>query len=155
MTGDDDLRIWEMPEGAGFESTVSRFDAAEASELQLRTYRWSSILCHRNGWSSHTSGHLLDGDIRWEVTKWVPPRKCRPGEARPGEPDCRVYWGSHGCCLVRGHDGPHMCECAWDDDNRLLPHADESDNGNVGCAPYYGPDTRFYGEDAEALGLPS
>lgn len=25
---------------------------------------------------------------------------------------CRVYWGSHGCSLERGHDGPHICSCA-------------------------------------------
>ena len=24
---------------------------------------------------------------------------------------CRVYWGGHGCKQVRGHDGPHACDC--------------------------------------------
>jgi hypothetical protein len=42
--------------------------------------------------------------------------------------DCRVYWGSHGCDLERGHDGQHVCGC--------------------GTPPYYGADTNFYGEDA-------
>lgn len=23
--------------------------------------------------------------------------------------NCRVYWGSHGCSLVRGHQGSHVC----------------------------------------------
>lgn len=23
---------------------------------------------------------------------------------------CRVYWGSHGCQLDRGHEGPHRCD---------------------------------------------
>ena len=47
---------------------------------------------------------------------------------------CRVYWGSHGCHLERGHDGPHLCD----------------EDCSVGAPPYYGPDvvTRFYGEDA-------
>ena len=29
---------------------------------------------------------------------------------------CHTYWGSHGCALVAGHDGPHVCgegEEAW------------------------------------------
>ncbi len=55
---------------------------------------------------------------------------------------CRVYWGSHGCHLPRGHDGPHLCDCAdWPD----WQTDDEADN--VGTPPYYGPNTRFYGED--------
>ncbi len=63
--------------------------------------------------------------------------------------DCRVYWGSHGCKLERGHDGPHLCCCAvknWQD----FPDGYEDKDGvlNVGAPPYYGPDTRFYGEDA-------
>lgn len=40
---------------------------------------------------------------------------------------CRVYWGTHGCCRNRGHDGPHLCDC--------------------GTPPYHGRWTRFYGED--------
>jgi hypothetical protein len=49
---------------------------------------------------------------------------------------CRVYWGSHGCALPRGHDGPHLCRCAWEDPR-----------DSVGAPPYYGPETHFYGED--------
>lgn len=55
--------------------------------------------------------------------------------------DCRVYWGSHGCDLSRGHEGPHVCETCWD------PSDSE---GYVGRPPYYGPETQFYGEDADA-----
>ena len=51
---------------------------------------------------------------------------------------CRVYWGSHGCNLPRGHSGPHLCACAD------IP----ASKGGVGKPPYYGPETRFYGEDA-------
>jgi len=68
---------------------------------------------------------------------------------------CRVYWGSHGCDLPRGHpaDQPHDCGCCECEHH---PYPDWPDT-NVLCVakpPYYGPDTRFYGEDAEALGLP-
>lgn len=67
---------------------------------------------------------------------------------------CRVYWGSHGCMLERGHDGEHLCSCTFVD-GEMLPHMDdEPEFGNVGRAPYYGDITRFYGEDAVALGLP-
>jgi hypothetical protein len=58
---------------------------------------------------------------------------------------CRVYWGSHGCDRWRDHEGPHICFSCWDEVDQ---------DGYVGAPPYYGPDTRFYGEDAEALGLP-
>lgn len=67
---------------------------------------------------------------------------------------CRVYWGSHGCCLPRGHEGDHLCECTFEDDDpdkAMLPHMDDTPgegNGNVGRPPYYGPDTNFFGEDA-------
>jgi hypothetical protein len=43
-------------------------------------------------------------------------------------PECRVYWGSHGCARLRGHDGEHVCDC--------------------GALPYEGAATRFFGEDA-------
>lgn len=56
---------------------------------------------------------------------------------------CRVYWGSHGCDLVKGHAGPCRCECA---DEPTEPGVI-----NVGAYPYYGADTKFYGEDAEEL----
>jgi hypothetical protein len=55
---------------------------------------------------------------------------------------CRVFWGSHGCCLSRGHEGPHLCECAGPDEDGVR---------NVGRPPYYGPNTTFYGEDAESI----
>lgn len=57
---------------------------------------------------------------------------------------CRVYWGSHGCDLWRGHVGPHICLTCWDEDG--------DNEGYVGSWPYYGPDTNFYGEDAEGDG---
>lgn len=87
---------------------------------------------------------------------------CHDGPA----PSCDVYWGSHGCYLVRGHDGPCLCECAseWDLDleeayvkEGLAPHMDDPhhDTGNVGCPPYYGLDTIFYGDGALRLRLPT
>ena len=63
----------------------------------------------------------------------------RNPEAHPES--CGVYWGSHGCARPHGHDGAHWCDCC-DCDN----HPD-ADSGCVAGPPYYGPDTRFYGED--------
>jgi len=60
---------------------------------------------------------------------------------------CRVYWGSHGCCLARGHDGQCECDCC-----DCVEHPDP-DSGCVGKSPYYGPETNFYGEDVKARGL--
>jgi hypothetical protein len=63
----------------------------------------------------------------------------------PRENPCRVYWGSHGCDLERGHPGgrdAHDCGCC-----ECENHPDP-DSGCVGKFPYYGPDTNFYGEDA-------
>ena len=65
---------------------------------------------------------------------------------------CRVYWGSHGCDLERGHaehDGtPHDCGCCECGEHH--PYPDWPDEGVLCVArePYYGPETRFYGEDA-------
>lgn len=58
---------------------------------------------------------------------------------------CRVYWGSHGCQLTRGHTEPHECDCCE------CEHHDETSLERFGCVakpPYYGAITRFYGEDA-------
>lgn len=55
---------------------------------------------------------------------------------------CRVYWGSHGCDLPRGHRGHHLCDCC-----ECENHPDP-DEGCVGAWPYYGfVRTTFYGED--------
>lgn len=72
---------------------------------------------------------------------------------RRGSDPCEVYWGSHGCMYERGHDGPHECECAFDESGARLPHTFVADNGNVGCPPYYGSDTYFYGDTARDLDL--
>lgn len=55
--------------------------------------------------------------------------------------NCRVYWGTHGCRLERGHPGDCLCSPTCQADG-------------VGKPPYYGPDTRFYGKDVQARGLP-
>lgn len=69
-----------------------------------------------------------------------------------GEARCRVYWNTHGCCLERGHDGPHLCDCTFDEHGELIPHIDEAPElGNVGRPPYYGPATKFFGEDTTLL----
>jgi len=68
---------------------------------------------------------------------------------RPRE-SCRVYWGSHGCKMERGHDGPHRCDCADEGgfDPETREYYEEPGVFNVGAPPYYGPETNFYGEDA-------
>lgn len=59
-------------------------------------------------------------------------------------PDCRVYWGSHGCTLERGHEGTHKCTCC-----ECKVHAERAEDGCVGAWPYYGKSTKFYGEDSD------
>lgn len=61
--------------------------------------------------------------------------------------DCRVFWGSHGCGLERGHNGPHWCDCCECPDHET----DHDEEGCVAGPPYYGPKMRFYGEDAESV----
>lgn len=60
------------------------------------------------------------------------------------KPVCDIYWGSHGCKYRHGHDGPHICSCCEDPSG----HTDAGhDPDCVGAPPYYGPETRFYGDD--------
>jgi hypothetical protein len=51
--------------------------------------------------------------------------------------------------LERGHEGDHICDFSIDVDGNLRPHRDApgADTVNVGRAPYYGPQTLFYGEN--------
>lgn len=78
-------------------------------------------------WAVHDLGAALMTDRQQE------------SDARP--PLCCVYWGSHGCDRPRGHAGSHLCLSCWE----------PSEDGWVGAPPYYGPDTKFYGEDAEGV----
>lgn len=60
---------------------------------------------------------------------------------------CRVYWGSHGCKLTRGHTGGHVCVCC-----ECTKHPEQDSDGAwcAGAPPYYGiidMETTFYGED--------
>lgn len=64
---------------------------------------------------------------------------------------CDVNWGSHGCALIRGHEGPCACDCCG-----CADHArDHVANRCAGKPPYFGPDTVFYGADAASRGLPT
>jgi len=75
-------------------------------------------------------------------------------EEEPVSDLCRVYWGSHGCDLRRGHEGPCECDCCeCGPGHPVSPEITEY--LCVAKPPYYGPDTLFYGEDVEARGLPS
>ena len=60
---------------------------------------------------------------------------------------CRVYWGSHGCDLERGHTAHHECGCCECENHE----EDHETYGCVGKYPYYGENTKFYGEDAAAF----
>jgi len=64
---------------------------------------------------------------------------------------CRVYWNSHGCELERGHDGPHLCLCALEGGFDKLTRKYPDGSINVGEPPYYGAETRFFGDDAEEI----
>jgi len=60
---------------------------------------------------------------------------------------CEVFWGSHGCCRFIDHPGLCYCICCTcPPSTHHLPEC-------VAYAPYYGLETRFYGEDAERRGL--
>ena len=64
---------------------------------------------------------------------------------------CRVYWGSHACTHDRGHAGPHECDCC-----DCVSHPDPIETAGHHCVakpPYFGPQTLFYGDEAEAEGL--
>lgn len=83
---------------------------------------------------------------RWSLTVKRP--EGEPGaEARHlGNPGlCAVFWGSHGCEKSRGHRWGHRCSCCHCGWFHGLLHRHR---GCVGRAPYYGPDTTFYGRDA-------
>lgn len=54
---------------------------------------------------------------------------------------CDVFWGSHGCSLDPGHEGP--CRCitnVYDEDGNIIELYSE---GNC-TPPYFGPDTEFF-----------
>lgn len=34
---------------------------------------------------------------------------------------CDTFWGSHGCDLVKGHEGPHLCIGTYSDDGKHSP----------------------------------
>lgn len=67
---------------------------------------------------------------------------------------CQVYWGSHGCDKPYGHEGLCECDCC---DCEVHPYPDWPDTDVLCVAkpPYYGPETRFYGEDVAERGLPT
>ena len=121
------------------------------SDLYLSTEPgplWS-VVQMPDGTAFEGAGNTLDeaeADARQRWQDW----KAAGGTPRskPQEP-CRVYWGSHGCMHPRGHsiEIPHECDCC-----ECENHPDP-DSGCVAKPPYYGEDTKYYGEDAGPLGL--
>lgn len=80
---------------------------------------------------------------------------CEPVDLSEVTPTkCQVYWGSHGCDVPRGH-GPnvaHACSCCDCDDHEAMQGHRSDASGEWLCVarpPYYGPETRFYGDDVE------
>lgn|GEM_PF-1930227 len=89
-------------------------------------------------WPVLPGGWTQTGDT--EMITWA----ATAGPAR-GNP-CRVYWGSHGCDLERGHGKrlrPHDCGCCDCGDS----HPQDDGALCVARKPWYGWQTRFYGED--------
>lgn len=100
-----------------------------------------------NAWTARQRA-ALEEEIDLAVDGILPDVVAGPPDAFIVLDTCRVYWGSHGCMLPRHHDGDCICACAMEPD-------DDPDVLNVGAPPYYGEgETWFYGEDAEARGLP-
>ena len=63
---------------------------------------------------------------------------------------CDTYWGTHGCDLPRGHDGPCDCGCCTcEEEGGTHPHPDPNEPNYICVSkpPYYGPETTFYGDD--------
>lgn len=73
----------------------------------------------------------------------------------PPVENCRVYWGSHGCDLPRGHERPCECDCCTCPPEQHPLSPEVTGYLCVAKPPYYGSDTKFYGEDVAARGLPS
>lgn len=65
--------------------------------------------------------------------------------ATPPSLFCPVYWGSHGCTQPRLPVHEHVCDCCECPDGHGPDSLDRY--GCVAAPPYYGPPTRFYGED--------
>ena len=61
---------------------------------------------------------------------------------------CEVFWGSHGCARFKDHQGLCYCNCCE------CPPGINHESECVAFAPYYGTETRFYGDDAMLRGLP-
>ena len=55
---------------------------------------------------------------------------------------CDTFWGSHGCDLPPGHEGPCMCiTIFYGYDGEEIERSEGE--GNCG-APYFGPETEFF-----------
>jgi hypothetical protein len=138
MAGNKPARITQQPGAIGHQITV----AGTGTEPSTT---WTDI-------SAPDPTATIQFAEAWPaVTIEVPFPPPRP----PGFKPCRVYWGSHGCHLERGHLEPCRCNCC---DCTNHPDPDPDNPGSapscVAGPPYYGPCTRFYGEDAAARGLP-
>lgn len=53
------------------------------------------------------------------------------GTAQPLPVLCNVYWGSHGCDLVYGHDGPHLCSGPKYECSRFTEYPEATEGHNL------------------------
>ena len=125
-----------MPESPNFPMFSDPIIIGPASGLSMRF--------DEDGNEVWTSWRELEVGGEVFTKTWV--QRCR--HPVPSVP-CRVYWGSHGCQLERGHVGHCECNCCECEDHELFRV-----RGCVGKYPYYGPDTGFCGEDVDRYGLP-
>ena len=116
----------------------SRGQGGRMSDVAIDESR--CVLCHGTKPNPDWVGNQTTSPDGFSVEMWLCPSEFHA----PWPEDCRVYWGSHGCRLQRGHDGFHECDCC-----DCLDHdRDHDERGCVARAPFYGPQTSFYGEDA-------
>ena len=98
-----------------------------------------SILIDEDGISISASMHGDVSEETMEALRSVLNACIARMERMDNRKICRVYWGSHGCCLPRGHEGDHWCDCCECEDH--------PEPGCVAGPPYFGINTHFYGDD--------
>ncbi|WP_311208786.1 MULTISPECIES: hypothetical protein [unclassified Aeromicrobium] len=128
--------------------TAERQEAAREAVSELRTIAAGYTVRDERG-ADPTN---LTGLCRFAIT--VAANTLEERLRGRADVQCRTFWGTHGCDLPRGHDvekDPHACGCCDCDDHEANAGQRSDDDGEWVCVarpPYYGPDTKFYGEDA-------
>lgn len=99
-----------------------------------------------SGWPVLPQGYHVTGLSTQVTFSFSPPPEPKEGFTLS---DCRIYWGSHGCCY-HDENGSHWCDyCKCEKHPDPDPGNYEDAPSCVAGPPYYGDSTRFYGEDAK------